>query len=166
MAKRSKGVLIFGILLVLGCLYSLLASMGSYSDYEFLFQPLSENVIRIRFFISLAMLVAGIIAGVGILLLNDLLRKVAIFTAFYTIATYVIETPLFILKNLPKFFDIKILEVKQGLVEAGTEIPQNFDSIMHNTMWVSTVIGFLVDFGFAVLLIYFFTRSTVKEQFE
>ena len=152
--KRSIGVTIFGILLILGALFQML---GSKLDvYKFMFQPLPERIILIRYFISIILLILGVITGVGILRLKDIFRKIAIFIGFFTLYTYIVEGPLFAFKSMPKFVELQLA----GLVSAG-EIPE---SIIYPVIWGSIIISAIIDFGFAVCLIYFFTRPQVKEQ--
>ena len=99
--KRSKGVTIFGILIIVGSLYQVLGLR--FSDYRFLFQPLPEGVIMLRFSISAILLILGIITGIGLLGLKNIFRKIALFLGFYAIFTNLFEAPFFTFRHLPRY---------------------------------------------------------------
>jgi len=134
MKKRLKGTIILGILLILGSLYQLRGL--SFQSYGWLFSPLPETIIKFRFYISVAMLFTGIIAGVGLFFLKDIFRKIAVFIGFFILYNYFIEGPLFIYKNLKGYINATVIS------------------------------HIAVEVCFSIILIYYFTRPKVKEAFK
>lgn len=154
--KRSIGVTIFGILFILGSLFQMLGL--KVADYKFMFQPLPEKIILIRYFISVAVLILGVITGIGLLRLKNIFRKMALFLGFFTLYTYILESPFFVFKNMPEYVEQQFISI----ASTGA-IPE---SIIYAILWTSIIVSLVIDFGFAGGLIYFFTRPKVKEQFR
>ena len=83
----------------------------------------------------------------------------ALIIASYSIFTYLIEAPLFCFRNFPKL-------VEQSLAETIAKAPNISSSTLSLILWVSIILFWAIDFSFAIYLIYFFTRSKIKEQFK
>ncbi|MCX5705399.1 MAG: hypothetical protein NTZ92_05030 [Candidatus Omnitrophica bacterium] len=156
--KRSIGVTIFGILLILGALFQFSAGFVL-NSYKVLFQPLPGIIIIIRFFVAMIMLAAVLVSGIGIFFLKNIFRRIILIAALYSLYTYLIEGPLFCFRNFPKFIDQQVIEYSSKM----SDIPL---SVLSTVLWSSTIIFWAIDFGFAIALIYFFTRPKVKEQFK
>lgn len=154
--KRSVGVIVFGILLILSSLFNITGL--NINGHRFLLQPLSNALIVASFIISAIALVAGIISGIGVFFLKDIFRKIALFVGGYTIFTYFVLGPL-TFKNIPAFIDMNVNEMI-------STAPVLSESTASAIIWSITSIGLVVDFGFALCLVYFFTRPKVKEQFK
>lgn len=158
MKKRSKGVTIFGILLILSCLFQMLG-LTKADTWKLLFQPLPEGIVYIRFLISVIVLILGVISGIGVLFLKDIFRKIALFLGFFALYAYLIEAPFFTFRNMPQF-------IKQAAMHAAATIPGVVESTYSLVLWTTMIISWIIDLGFAICLIYFFTRTKVKAQFK
>ncbi len=157
-AKRSNGVTVFSILLIVGTFYNLMG-MSNVENWNFLFQPLPEIIIQIHYFISVFIMALALISGVGILFLKDYFRKIIIFTTFFTFFSYLIEGPLLIYRNLPGF-------IEQQVALVAIEAPDISLNGASAVLWFFVILSYVIDFGFAICLVYFFTRPKVKEQFS
>ena len=113
--KRSKGVTIFAILILVSILYNMLGF--NQTHFRTLFQPLPEKIIAIRYFLSIAVLITAFISAIGLFFLKNTFRRIIIFTAFYTVYTYLVEAPFFVFRNVHGF-------IKQQALETVTQIPE------------------------------------------
>lgn len=156
--KRSTGITVFSVLLIVGALYSLMG-MSNVEGWNFLFQPLPEIFIQIRYFITVFVIALALISGVGILFLKDYFRKIIIFTTFFTFFSYLIEGPLIIYRNLPGF-------VEQQAALLAIEAPDISLKGVSAVLWFFVIFSYVIDFCFAICLVYFFTRPKVKQQFS
>lgn len=156
--KRPIGVTVFGILIILGALFQIISGLD-FARYKFLFQPLPEQLIRVRYFITMLILVLSLVSGVGVLFLENIFRRIILFTAFYSLYTYLLEAPFFCFRNYSNF----IIQESMG---AASKIPDISTSTYSATLWAATIFFWVVDFSFAICLIYYFTRPKVEDQFE
>ncbi|MGA2775646.1 MAG: hypothetical protein ABSE81_06265 [Candidatus Omnitrophota bacterium] len=154
--KRSVGIIVFGILMILGSLVQLPVGISSYSV---LLKPLPESVIIVRDCIMKLLLILGAISGVGILWLKDIFRKIAVFLSVLVILDYIIQLPFFVLKNIPDFIHQQTIKT----TAMNPTISQHFHSSL---LWTSAILAWAIDIGFAICVIYFFTRPKVKDQFK
>jgi hypothetical protein len=157
MSKRSPGVLVLAILFILGALIQL--PSVKFDDYKIFFQPLPEKVIIVHYFFIKVLLILGIISGIGILLLKNIFRKIAVFLSAYTIFNYLVEGPFFIFRNVPQYINNLSLNISSQTKSVSLSFISGF-------LWNYTIIAWVLDFSFAILIIYFFTRSKVKDQFS
>ncbi|MCX5700455.1 MAG: hypothetical protein NTZ63_02800 [Candidatus Omnitrophica bacterium] len=151
--KRSKGIIIFSILI---CSYALW-DLNTYSDfrhYAFLFQPLPERIILVRYFFSIFLRIVLVITGIGILFLNEYFRRIILFISFFTVATIYWKHPVICFKNI-----VMNLVARGAFTSDVTLTPDT-------VIWILIVINYIIDISFALCLIYFFTRPQVKEQFK
>lgn len=153
--KRPAGAIVFAILIIIGSLLQLPYNIVS---ARLLLQPLPENIIQIHFFIIKITLLLAIISGVGILCSRNIFRKIAVFLGIFNIVDYFIEIPFFLLRNFPGYINQPVAELTKN-----SSIPPDVFSTIY---WVLTIIGWIIDFGFAVAMVYYFTRRRVKEQFN
>lgn len=154
--KRSIGVMIFGILMILGALIQL---PGNLEMLKLLSNPLPEIIVVGRYYLIKLLLILGIAAGVGILCLKNIFRKIALFTSAFVIFDYLIELPFFALRNIPNFIEQQVKEI----IAKSPMIPA---SALSSILWTTIVMSWIIDFGFSLCVIYFFTRPKVKEQFK
>ncbi len=152
--KRSRGVTILAVLLILGCLSQLSIS---YASYKWLFQPLPQRIILAHYYLMKIILILGITCAVGIFYLKDIFRKIAIYLSLFTLFSYLIEFPVFILRNVPAYIEEQIYNAfMQGY----------FTPPVRVLIWGLFIAGWVIDICFALFWIYFFTRPRVKEQFK
>lgn len=157
MSKRSLGVSALAILLILGALIKFLGC--KLGGYKILFQPLPEKIIIVHYFFIKISLILGIVSGIGILFLKNIFRKIAVFLSAYTIFNYLVEGPFFIFRNVPKTINDLALNISAQTKSVSLAVISGF-------LWNYIIIVWIMDFSFAILIIYFFTRSKVKEQFR
>jgi len=150
--KRSVGVRVFGILLILSSLYKSLGFMHQnfYNIFKILMQPLPDGIILVRFYFGAILQLIAIIAGIGVIFFKNIFRKLVLFFGSFVLYSYIFEMPVFGFRNLPKLIEQKV--VHTGIAES--------------TIWAMMIIPWLLDFCFAVVILYFFTRPEIKEQFK
>ncbi len=155
--KRSRGVTVFATLIIIGSLLQILASR--FDDYNILHQPLPENLIFAYFLTVTSFLILGLIAAIGLFSLKNIFRKTILLTSAFCIFTYLFSGIFFMFRNLPIF-------IEKEAMKALAKCPTISESILLSTLWVSVILGSIIDFGFSICVIYFFTRPSVKEQFK
>jgi hypothetical protein len=153
-AVRSKGVTIWGYLLILSSLFQMIVLIsGGYTHYAYLHQEYSPNTILIRYWVSWIIKFAGLIAGIGILNLNEWCRKFAILSSLFTVLTV----------HLKHTYAAYSLHAKYLDQTMGGQFPGvSFSSLT----WPALIIQRSIDIIFGLLLIYFFTRPEVRKQFK
>jgi len=147
--KISAGIVIFSILLFLGSLYSIKGL--SLDVYKLFYQPLSDKLIVIRYYVSVVMIGLGIVSAIGLFFLKNIFRKMALIVGFYILYSYFIEWPLFISKNLVKYIDNVLLATGNQKVLF--------------SFWTTLISSSLAEFCFAISLIFYFRRSVIKQKF-
>jgi len=155
--KRSKGVTIFAILLILDLSFN--ASGLKLSEFKFLYQPLSEQIIKFIFVFDMFMISIAIISSIGLFWLKNIFKVIIIYWAFYNLFSYLVLLPLIVVKNLPDYF------VKVALGRAA-EIPEVSSSLHNSYLWISFIAGAIFSIALSISVIYFFTHPKVKEQFK
>jgi len=156
--KGSTGIRVFSSLLIVWAMFNLMG-MADVEGWNFINQPLPERVVQANYFITVFFTTLAMMSGLGILFLKESFRKIVIAAAFFTLFTYLIEGPLFIYANLPA-----LVQKQAALVIA--ESPDLSLVGLKVAIWFITIFGYVLDFGFAVALVYFFTRPQVKKQFN
>ncbi len=155
MAKKpSIGVIIFGVVLILGALFQMfLVYRSGYEYYCRLHQEYDSTMLYVRYLVSWGIKLAGLVLGFGILKLNDWARK-------FLIAYYVFIIATVHLKHAYPAYMIHLqdLDKSYGHLLAGF----TFVSLA----WPSLIIQRGVDVVFGLLVIYFFTRPEVRNQFK
>jgi len=150
--KRSKGIIIFSILIFLRSLWDL-NIYTSFSHYCFLFQPLPEKIILARYVFSIFLRMALLISGIGILFLKDIFRKTILFISFFTVATIYWKHPVSCFRNIVTSL------AAQGEFTSDVTLTPN------TLIWILLAINYIIDIGLSLSLIYYFTRPKVKELF-
>lgn len=156
--KRSRTVAIFGWLMIIINAFVLLAVFDTKSFFD-AYKSFPKNFLIAMYAYSLISPIVGIIAGIGILKLKDVMRKIGIFI-----------NSLDILAGIPLFFisakDLQRYCYTAALSSAPSGVSQvNANMIANISFYIVTILswGFI---GLSILLIYFFTRPKVKAQFK
>ena len=152
--KRPSGVTLLGVLLILGSIYKLWGFLN-YEYYRMMFAQLSEKAILLRHFGSVALRLLGLIIATGILLLNNLSRKLFITVSVLTLIFLYFKHPFFVFDNISRhteqlFFHKTVV----------TELTYPWRP------WVSLVFNYAMDIIFSCSAIYYLTRPQVKEHFH
>ena len=160
-SKHPVGIAVLAVMLIAGSLINIL-KLFDFGYYRYLFQPLPGWLIFFRYFISWALKITGIIAGIGILRLKDTYRKLAIYLFIFTICTIYWKHPFFGFARHTAYMD-RIFN-NSGFYQALAErLPMPSFSSLAN---VSAIVAQVIDVLFAAICIYYFTRPKVKGQFK
>lgn len=151
---RPRGVVIFGVLLILGSIYKLWGFLD-YDYYRFMFQQLPEKVILARYFSSVTLRLAGLIAATGVLLLKDGFRKFLLLLCLFTLCSIYWKHPFYVFENISRYTEQQFLN-KAGAGELTYPLHP----------WISLIFNYAVDIIFFGSALYYFTRSKIKEQFD
>lgn len=152
----SKGVMIFGILLILSSLMhmqKLVVDCGLYADY---YAYLPPGMALARYCFSWFQRICGILAGAGILARKEIARKLAFAIGGFTLATVYWKHPYAAVKLHVEYLDKQFFGY--SLSQAGAP----FSSIV-----LYSVIGLILcDIIFWGAFFYYFTRPSVRNQFN
>ena len=160
MNKRSRGITIFAVLIILNGLLNLTNVVsGPDEAYRLILRPLPEGVIFAHFLIFSAVVLLQILAGVGLLFKpRESFRKALLGVCLFNFYVYFIEFPLITFKNLSEYLSQQALVFSQTSGAPFSQALRIFEGI-----------GF-VWMGFEVILFlslaYFLTRPHVNEQFK
>ncbi|MFA4989430.1 MAG: hypothetical protein WC576_01520 [Candidatus Omnitrophota bacterium] len=149
--KIPKGLIIFSILIIVYSLHGL--PTVNFNTYYAKFYPSSEKIILARYILSIALRIVLIISGIGILFRRDIFRKAILGISFFTIATVYWKHPVICFKR------VLLWKINQGVLPI--DVLPKIDMLS----WFSAIICSLMDIGFTLCLIYYFTRPKVKKQF-
>ena len=147
MKKKPLGVTIFGAILIWISLQRI--PWLSFNVYHYYFPPLPEKIILIRYFISVSMGILELASGIGVLFLKDIFRKTALFISFLSILTVYWKHPFFV------FLKIR----REAIAKSGISMPENE---VNSIAWGAVTIVSLLTIGFSIALIFYFTRSKIK----
>ena len=150
--KISKGIIIFSILIIIYSIHGL--PIVNFKTYYSKFYPSPERVILVRYILSIALRVVLIISSLGILLRKEIFRKIILFLSLFTIATIYWKHPVVCFER------VLLWKVSQGILPV--DVLTRIDMLSR----ISAMICAIMDIGFALCLIYYFTRPQVKKQFR
>ncbi len=152
--ERPRGVVVFGVLLIMGSFYKLWG-LSNYEYYQFMFQQLSEKTIFVRYILSFALRFVGVMAATGVLVLKDGYRKLFMLLCLGTICLIWCKHPIFVFENISKLTDQQFLNKAVG------------EELTHSSRhWISLIFNYTVDIIFAGSALYYFSRPNVKKQFN
>lgn len=151
-AVMPKGIIIFSVLIIF---YALLGfPLSDFKAYYPKFYPSAQYLIFGRYVLSIAIRIILIVTGLGILFRKEIFRDLILALSFFTIATVYWKHPLVVFQRI---FSLK---VAQGALPS-VIIPK-----INMLSWACVILNSLVDIGFSLCLIYYFTRPKVREQFS
>ena len=154
--KIFSGIDIWGGLLVICSLYQL-SGLINYGHYAFLYNAYPPNVILLRYFVSWAVKLLGLLSGIGIIYRKEIFRKTAIVGSLFTILTAGLQHTYAEFHQYTQYMDQHLLNSIAVPVEGFT-----FSAITG----LAVIMARVLDIFFAGSLIYFFTRPEVKKHFE
>ena len=117
----------------------------------------APNVILLRYFVSWAVKLLGLLSGIGIIYRKEIFRKTAIVGSLFTILTAGLQHTYAEFHQYTQYMDQHLLNSIAVPVEGFT-----FSAITG----LAVIMARVLDIFFAGLLIYFFTRPEVKKHFE
>lgn len=156
-SPRSRGVTIFGLLLIISSLVHIHKLIVDIDWYTSTYNYWPADLIVLRYAFSWFQRLLGILAGVGILMQKNPARLLAMGIAWFTMLTLYWKHPY------PAFLlNAQNLDKQYGHIIAAAGVPGvSFASLA----FVSLIVQFIGDIAFCSTLIYFFTRPPVKKQF-
>lgn len=129
-------------------------NISHFERYRFVFQYLPQDAVLLRYKFSLAFRAAILISAIGILFRKDIFRKLIIGLSFFTIITIYWKHPIGCYRHIFR----KMTE--SGLIQSSPLEAYNVFP------WVMMACSYIVDLSIAAVIIYFFTRPSVKIHFN
>jgi hypothetical protein len=157
--RRSSGVTALAWLLIISSvmhIHKLIVDVPWYVDA---YGYLPPWLIVTRYAFSWLQRCAGILAAIGLLALNDVARKLAILIGTFTILTIYWKHPYVAYKSHAEYLD---RQMGPWFYEIGA--PAGFKIASYTT--AAVILNCALDILFCSILIYFFTRRSVKKQFK
>jgi hypothetical protein len=156
--KPAIGIIIFGIFLVITSFLQI-QKFSSFNNYRIIFQHLPDNLIIVRYFISIGLRILGFIAGCGLLFRKEFARKLSIYLAIFTICTIYWKHPYPVVAN-----SCRIVYYTMYNSSGATQfvLPAEVKTVT----LLALIVFYLIDIIFFSVLIYYFTRPRVREQFN
>lgn len=155
--RRSKGVTIFGILLILSSLIHMHKLVVDAHWYVDAYSYLPPWLITARYSFSWLQRIIGILVGVGLLARKEIARKIGVALGCFTILTLYWKHPYPAFKLHSQYLDKNFGYI---LAQSGTGV--TFSSVT----LLAIIVHCIGDIIFWGTFIYFFTRSSVKSQFK
>lgn len=155
--KRPLGVYIFGVGLITTSLANMLWVVTHYGDYRAIYSHWPYGWFIARYSFSIFQRVVGLTAGVGILCFKDFARKLAFVIGCFTISTIYIKHPYFAYKNHTAILDQQVAPILRAY-----GLPISFSPWTFQAMFLNC----LLDVGFWLVFIYYFTRPQIKSLFK
>jgi hypothetical protein len=147
--KRPVGVIIFGLILIVSSL-DLLRHMPAYAFYAQVNHEWAEPFLKIRFIGSYIFRLIGLACGAGVLCLSNTFRKILIGFSWYCITTL----PLRHTYSAQLFFSQPLYQQHGSMFSLQT------------FTWIAVIIRWIIDGVFSGLVIYYFTRPKVIDNFK
>lgn len=156
--KKPKGVIVFGMLLVVSSILHISTLIFSRDWYWYNFNYLPPAVLITRYLFSWVQRILGVVSGLGILCLKNFYRRLALAIAWFTIFALPWKHPYRAFLNHAQLLDelLGFLFKKAGHSE-----------ISFTALAVPALIThYVLDIVFCASLIYYFTRPEVKKHFK
>ena len=152
--SRPRGVITFGVLLILGSIYKLWGFLN-FEYYQLMFQSLPEEMILVRYCLSILLRLAGLIIGCGLLVLHNRSRQFFLLLCCLTLCLLYFKHPFFVFENISRNIEQEFLNAPAGQALTYPLYP-----------WISLCFNYAVDIIFAGAALIYFTRPHVKKQFQ
>ena len=156
--RRPAGVVIFGTVLIFSSLVHMHKLFFDYDWYIASYGYWPTGLMVLRYCFSWGQRILGLMAGIGILRLKDIGRKIAIVVGWFTILTIYWKHPYAGFKNHTAYLDQHL-----GFILKEWGYPQL--SFSQFTL-AAVITACLWDILFFGSMIYYLTRPTVKAQFR
>jgi SAM-dependent methyltransferase len=158
--QRPLGVKILGAIIIITSLAQMFTLLD-FAYYEYLFNDLPKAALLARYCLSWLLRVTGLITGIGILLLNNTCRRTGLYLFLFTLCTVAWKHPYAGFEKHAAHLD-QLLRTYgiHKLILIGVKLPP-FSSVAI----ISAMGARIADTTFAVICIYYFTRSEVRQYF-
>ena len=157
--RRSKGVTIFAFLFIMSSFIHINKFIVDLQWYADTYSYMPPWLMLTRYTFSRFQRVLGVLAAVGILALNEAARKLLIAIEVFTILTINWKHPYEGYKAHTDFLDGYLGPM---LHQLGT--PAGFKISAYALP--AAIVNRVLDVIFCLIVIYFFTRPSVKKQFD
>ncbi|MDD2679194.1 MAG: hypothetical protein PHO03_00095 [Candidatus Omnitrophica bacterium] len=151
---KPKGVYIFGVMLILVSVVQL-AWLANYPYYVYIFRQLPAPLIPLRFLVSNALRIIGLICGIGLLRFKARYRKMTLTLFWFVLITVYWKHPY-------SAFENHLRHVEN--ISAASGMNTMFDLKLFAA--VCTVVAISLDIIFASGFIYYFSRPKIKAYFK
>ena len=157
MPQRSKGTTVFGLLLILSSFIQMHKLIVDVQWYAEVYSYLPAGLIATRYYFSWLQRVIGILVGVGLLSQQEIARKTGIALGWFTILTIYWKHPYPAFKLHTQYLNQRFGSI---LAQSGTGMT------FPDFTLLAMIVQYLGDIIFWSSFIYFFTRPSVKSQFN
>lgn len=156
--KRSRGVTVFAWLLIAVNALTF-PSFLNFSEVFSLYDTFDKSIVMAIILYSLFSITAGIIAGFGILKLKEMMRKAAV---VINLLDVVFGAPLlFVSTNSFRQYAYSTAVAQSGTRGSILSVDTLADIVFYTALFAS-----LFYIAMSLLVVFFFTRPKVKEQFK
>jgi hypothetical protein len=148
MNKRPPlGVIIFGLILIISSVDQMI-HIPKFDEYGFINHGLNVYVLKLRFIISWALRIIGLISGIGILFLEERVRKLLLALSVFSILTVFFRHTYssFVLYTTPIY--------DQGSVKGLS---------LESFTWIAVFVRCGIEIIFSSSVIYYFTRPKITK---
>lgn len=154
----AAGIILFGVFLIITSFLQI-QKFSSFNNYRSIFAHLPDNWINVRYIISISLRILGFVIGCGLLFRKEFARKLAIYLAIFTICTIYWKHPYEVVAN-----SCRIIYYTMYNQSGATQfvLPAEVKTVT----WLALIVFYLIDIVFFSVLIYYFTRPRIKEQFH
>lgn len=156
--KRSKGVTILAWLMIIVNAYAFFSSLNFQRNFFDVYRSLPRglNISLIAYCLLSAAI--GVAAGFGILKLKEMMRRVSVAINAIDVLVGLAILPL-------TLNDIREYVYSVAASAAGTDPTVPVYALAKASFYL-TILLMMITYAFNLLLIFFFTRPKVKEQFK
>ena len=130
--KRSKGVTILAILLILELSLDVLGL--KLSEFKVLHQPLSKEIIGLLFSFRVFIISIALISSIGLFWLKSIFKEIIMFWALYTLLNNFVLIPFVMVKNLKHYFLQTVLRRVAALPEVSAGMQETY-------LWTEFIAG-------------------------
>ena len=160
--KFALGITLFGLYFFVDSFFQLYAKLltpNYYSWYSTIFQPAPEKTIFLRYLFSILYRIFELALGIGIFRRQEIFRKFALFFSWFTISIIYWKHPFDALINHSQIIGKNIQPI---VGSCQVTSPAYINMIARISLWCV----YTMDIGISALVIYYFTRPYIKEQFK
>ena len=157
--SREKAVItLIAALFVAGAGYKLVG-LANYRYYAFMFQPLPEVVIELRYTASIVLRMVTLVMAVGLMRRVEFYRRLAVGLVVLNFLALFWKHPYRV------FFNIAVL-AERGYPDLFPVVTGHEALAYPYFPWISLVFHTFIDVAFGSFVLYAFTRPSIKKEFR
>ena len=158
--KRSLGIKIIGILLILSSLQQMSVLLLGTEWYAQMFEYMPQWLIGVRYIFSWGQRIVGISCGIGLLLYKEIFRKLTIALGIFVVLTLYWKHPFAGFMNAADYAGSKVTEPLASIVAHNPNIT------LEHLVLAGVIIMRMLDIIFWACIFFCLTRPKVKTQFS